>query len=54
MVGTPTPLERGCGWLSYERIGCSYAGHMEGYHPMCEGSLNYICEGYAQSFDLQP
>jgi hypothetical protein len=54
MVGIPTPLERGCGRLSYAGLGCSYDGHREGSHPMCEGALNYTCEGYAQSFDLQP
>ena len=53
MVGIPTPLERGCGRLSYAGLGCSYDGHRKGSHPMCEGALNYTCEGYAQSFDLQ-
>jgi hypothetical protein len=52
MVGIPTPPERGCGRLSNVGIGCSYVGHREGSHPMCEGDLNYTCEGYAQSFDL--
>jgi hypothetical protein len=54
MVGIPTPPKRGCGWLSYAGLDCSYVGHREGSHPMCEGALNYTCEGYAQSFDLQP
>jgi hypothetical protein len=54
MVGIPTPPERGCGQLSYAGLDCSYDGHREGSHPMCEGDLNYTCEGYAQSFDLQP
>jgi hypothetical protein len=54
MVGILTPLERGCGQLSYAELSCSYVGHREGSHPMCEGDLNYTCEGYAQSFDLQP
>jgi hypothetical protein len=54
MVGISTPPKRGCGWLSYEGLGCSYDGHREGSHPMCEGALNYTCEGYAQSCDLQP
>jgi hypothetical protein len=48
MVGIPTPPERGCGGLSYAGINCSYDGHREGSHRMCEGSLNYTCEGYAQ------
>jgi hypothetical protein len=54
MVGIPTPPKRGCGQLRYVGIGCSYVGHREGSHPMCEGVLNYTFEGYAQSFDLQP
>jgi hypothetical protein len=54
MVGIPTPPERGCGWLSYARLGCRYVGNREDSHPMCEGAWNYTCEGYAQSFDLQP
>jgi hypothetical protein len=54
MVGIPTPLERGCGQLIYAGLGCSYVGHREGSHPMCEGDFNYTCEGYAQSFDLKP
>jgi hypothetical protein len=54
MVGIPTPLERGSGQLSYAGLGCSYARHREGSHPMCEGDLNYSCEGYEKSFDLQP
>jgi hypothetical protein len=54
MVGIPTPPERGCGWLSYVGLDCSYVGHREGSHPMCEGALNYTCKGYAQSFDLRP
>jgi hypothetical protein len=54
MVGIPTPPERGCGRLSYVGIGCSYDRNREGSHPMCEGAFNYTCEGYAQSFDLQP
>jgi hypothetical protein len=54
MVGIPTPLERGCGQLSYVGLSCSYVGHREGSHPMCEGALNYTCEVYPQSFDLQP
>jgi hypothetical protein len=33
---------------------CSYDGHREVSHPMCEGDFNYTCEGYAKSFDLQP
>jgi hypothetical protein len=35
MVGIPTPPERGCGQLSYERLGCSYVGNREDSHPMC-------------------
>jgi hypothetical protein len=54
MVGIPTPLERGYGWLRYAGLICSNDGHREGSHPMCQGDLNYTCEGYAQSFDLQP
>jgi hypothetical protein len=54
MVGIPIPLERGYGWLRYAGHRGSYVGHREGSHPMCEFSLNYTCEGYAQSFDLQP
>jgi hypothetical protein len=54
MVGIPTPLERECGRLSYVGIGCSYDGYREGSHPMYKGALNYTCEGYAHSFDLQP
>jgi len=54
MVGIPTLHERGYGWLSYEGLGCSYDRHREGYHPMCEGDLNYTCEAYSQSFDLRP
>jgi hypothetical protein len=54
MVGIPTPLERGCVQLSYVRLSCIYVGHREGSHPMCEGDFNYTCEGYAQSFDLDP
>jgi hypothetical protein len=54
MVGIPIPLERGCCRLSYVGRGCSYARHREVSHPMCEGDLNYTCEGYAESFDLQP
>jgi hypothetical protein len=49
MVGIPTPLERGCGRLRYAGLDCSYVGHREGSHPMCEGDFNYTCEGYAQS-----
>jgi hypothetical protein len=51
MVGIPTPPERGCGWLSYAGLSCSYVGHREGSHPMCEGALNYTCKGYAQSIN---
>jgi hypothetical protein len=40
--------------LSYAGLGCSYAGHKEDSHPMCESALNYTCEGYARSFDLRP
>ena len=40
--------------LTYAELDFSYVGHREGSHPMCEGDLNYTCEGYAQSFDLQP
>jgi hypothetical protein len=54
MVGIPTTPKRGCGRLSYAGLNCSYVGHREGSHPMCEGDLNYTGEGYAQSFDLQP
>jgi hypothetical protein len=54
MVGILTPPKRGCGRLSYVGLGYSYVGHREGSHPMCEGALNYTCEGYAKSFDLQP
>jgi hypothetical protein len=54
MVGIPTPLERGCGQLSYVGLGCSYDGHSEDSHPMCEGAYNYTCTGYARSFDLIP
>jgi hypothetical protein len=54
MVGIPTPPERGCGRLSYAGLGCSYAGHRDGSHPMCEGDFNYTYKGYAQSFDLRP
>jgi hypothetical protein len=42
MVGIPTPPERGCGWLSYAEIICSYAGHREDSHPMCRGCLEFI------------
>jgi hypothetical protein len=52
MVAIPTPLERGCGRLSYVGLSCSYARHREVSHPMCRGALNYTCKGYAQSFDL--
>jgi hypothetical protein len=54
MVGIQNPPERGYVWLSYVRLGGSYVGHREMFRPMCEGDLNYTCEGYAQSFDLQP
>jgi hypothetical protein len=54
MARIPTTLERGYGRLSYAGFSCSYTGHREGSHPMCNVSLNYTCEGYAQSFDLQP
>jgi hypothetical protein len=54
MVRIPTPLEMGCGRLIYAGLYCSYVGHREGSHPMCEDDLNYTCEGYSQSFDLQP
>jgi hypothetical protein len=47
MVGIPTPLGRGRGWLSYARHSCSYARHREESHPMYEGDWNYTCEGYA-------
>ena len=43
MVGIPTPPERGCGQLSYAGLGCSYAGHREDSHPICEGVLNCTC-----------
>jgi hypothetical protein len=54
MVGIPAPPKRGCGQLSYAGLSCSYVGHREGSHPMCEGAVNYTCEGYAQLFDLRP
>jgi hypothetical protein len=41
MVGILTPLERGYGQLSYAGLSCSYDGHREGSHPMCEGAFNY-------------
>jgi hypothetical protein len=53
MVGIPTPPERGHGRLSYAGIDCSFFGHMEGSHPMCEGDLNNTRKEYAQSFDLR-
>jgi hypothetical protein len=43
MVGIPTPPKRGCGWLSYAGLSCSYARHREDSHPMCEGAWNYTC-----------
>ena len=52
--GIPTPPEKGCGRLSYAGLGCSYVEHRGDSHPMCEGSWNYTCTGYAQSFDLRP
>ena len=52
MVGISTPPERGFGRLSFAGIDCSYVGHREDSHPMCEGSWNYTCIGYARSFDL--
>ena len=52
IFGIPTPPERGCGQLSYAGLGCSYVGHREHSHPMCEGAWNYTCAGYARSFDL--
>jgi hypothetical protein len=45
MVGIPTPPERDCGRLRYAGLGCSYAGHREYSHPMCEGAWNYTCVG---------
>jgi hypothetical protein len=54
MVGIPTPPEGAVAELSYAGLGCSYVGHREGSHPMCEGAWNYTCKGYAQSLDLQP
>jgi hypothetical protein len=47
MAGIPTPPERGCGWLSYVGVDCSYDGHREDSHLMCKGSWNYTCTGYA-------
>jgi hypothetical protein len=51
MVGIPTQPERGCGWLIYVGLDCSYDEHMEESHPMYGGSWNFTCIGYAQSFD---
>jgi hypothetical protein len=51
MVGIPTPPERGCGRLSYAGLNCSYDGHREDSHPMCEGPCNYTCARYARSLD---
>jgi hypothetical protein len=54
MVGIPSPPERGYSRLSYAGLGCSYAGHREDSHLMCEGAWNYTCAGYARSFNLRP
>jgi hypothetical protein len=41
MVGISTPLEKGCGQLSYAGRGCSYAGNRKTLIP-CERVLGII------------
>jgi hypothetical protein len=55
MVGIPTPLERGCGRFSYARLDCSYVGHREDSHPMCEVlivELDYLPDSEFFVFNL--
>jgi hypothetical protein len=49
VAGIPSPLERGCGWLSYGELGCSYVVHRGGSHPMCVDALNCTCAECVQS-----
>jgi hypothetical protein len=43
VAGIPSPLERGCGWLSYGEPSCSFVVHRGGSHPMCVDALNCTC-----------